>query len=410
MISRGRLGILFFTVFIDLLGFGLILPIASYYAISFNATAGQVPLLGATFSAMAFIFLPFWGQLSDSIGRRPVLLISTIGSFFAYLVFGSAQSLVWLFIARGIAGVTSANIPAAQAYIADSTTPELRSKGMGLIGAAFGLGFILGPPIGGALAELGKALGLGYSLVGYGAALLSLINAFLIYRFLPESRVPSDKAQKGPARSPLTARYLQFRSAFGAPGMAILFLVFFVFVYAFANMEWTFGLLTMERLDWTSANGGERYNSYVFGVIGVIGAVTQGFLIGRLVPRFGERNVLVVGLAILAVGLGLMSVIHSIPVLMASIVLVSFGNGLCSPSLSSLVSRRAPADVQGSVLGVQQSLGALGRILGPSIGGFLFQNVGSAWPFRVGAFGMFVAWVLVVARVKDTTTAVPAAQ
>lgn len=380
------LATIFMTIFLDLLGFGLIVPVAPYYALEYHASQTQVALLGTTFSTMQFLFLPLWGRLSDRIGRRPVLLASTLGCAVALFVFGAAPSLIWLFVARGMSGMMSANIAVAQAYIADTTTGENRARGMGIVGAAFGLGFLLGPLAGGQLAAIGRGMGLGYSLVGYGAASMSLINFIFVWVFLPETNV---------RKSTLRGANLQaFKDALAVPGMAALFIVFFAATFAFANMEWTFALLTSERLGWTDAVAGPRNNSYVFGVVGITAAITQGLLVGRLAPRFGEKKLLLAGVLLIAGGFFSLSVLHNPLQLFLTVPFIAGGNSLCNPTLASLVSRRAPKELQGSILGVHQSIGALARVVGPACGGFLFQHAGSAWPYRVGTFGMLVAFGL----------------
>lgn len=388
--APGRLGAVFVTIFLDLLGFGLIIPTAPYYALRFDASESEVAFLGTAFSLMQLITLPLWGRLSDRVGRKPVLMAGTLGNAAALALFGWAPSFAWLFAARMASGVMTGNLAAAQAYIADVTTGAERAKGMGLVGAAFGLGFILGPFCGGQLAELGAATGIGIGLVGYGAGALSLLNFVLVAVMLPESRTAEVRARDARQRAAATGRWDAFRAALGVVGLGALFLVFFVATFGFANMEWTFALLTVERLDWTEAAGGARYNGYVFGLVGVISAVTQGVLVGRLSKRFGERALVRAGLVLLMAGFVVLAAIDSVGMLIAACVLISIGNSLCVPSLSALVSRAAPASMQGSILGVQQSLGALGRVLGPTTGGLLFQYAGSPWPFLVGA-GAFVA-------------------
>lgn len=396
MKARSPLAIIFLTVALDLLGFGLIIPVAPYYAQHFHATETEVALLGTIYSAMQFIFVPVWGRLSDRVGRRPVLLFSILASAVSMAIFGAAQSYGWLLAARAVSGAATANIAVAQAYVADVTTPANRAKGMGLIGAAFGIGFVFGPFAGGQLSSLGRHLGIGYGLVGYGAAALALVNFVLALTLLPESRKPGDSPVAGRA-----SRLAELRQTLTIPGLVGLFVVFFVGTFAFANLEWTFALLTQERLSWTPAVGGDRYNGYVFGFIGVIAAVIQGGLIGRLTRKLGERRLLFIGLALLSAGLAALATVHSLAVLLVACVLFSVGNSLTGPSISSLVSRRAPAESQGGVLGVQQSVGSLGRVIGPTCGGLLFQHAGSAYPFITGAVAMAVALVVALFAVRD---------
>ena len=400
MSRRSPLVVVFFTIFLDLLAFGLILPVTPYYALSFHARESQIGMLGTAFSIMQLLCVPLWGRLSDRIGRRPVLLISTIGSAASMTCFGAAQSLAWLFAARLLAGAMTANIATAQAYIADVTKPEERAKGMGLVGAAFGLGFILGPFVGGELAELGRTSGIGLGLVGYGAGALSLLNFLLAYRWLPES-LPSEKRQA------VTKRSSAFREILSSNAMPPLLAVVLASAFAFSNMEWTFGLLTRLRLGWEVDHGGARANGLVFAYIGIIGAILQGALIGRLTRRFGEKALLLAGLASMALGLLSLAAMTTIPRLMVSVTLISIGNGLSMPSLSSLVSQHAPKDRQGAALGVQQSTSALARVVGPTSGGLLFEHVSSSAPFFMAGAMMFFAFFLAslgLRRLSSTRT------
>lgn len=396
MKARSPLAIIFLTVALDLLGFGLIIPVAPYYAEHFHATETEVALLGTIYSAMQFLFVPVWGRLSDRVGRRPVLLFSILASAVSMTIFGAAQSYGWLLAARAVSGAATANIAVAQAYVADVTTPANRAKGMGLIGAAFGIGFILGPFAGGQLSSLGREIGIGYGLVGYGAAALALVNFVLALTLLPESR----KLGEG-ERPKRPGRIAELRQTLGIPGIVGLFAVFFVATFAFANLEWTFALLTQERLGWTPAVGGDRYNGYVFGFIGVIAAVIQGGMIGPLTRKLGERRLLWIGLGLLSAGLAVLATVQGLAVLLFACVLFSTGNSLTGPSISSLVSRRASADSQGAVLGVQQSVGSLARVVGPTCGGLLFQYAGSAYPFITGSAAMALALVVALFAIRD---------
>ena len=407
MAARSPLFVIFLTVFLDLLGFGMIIPVSAYYAQHYHATDAQIPLLGAMYSIAQFLFMPFWGRLSDRIGRRPVMLASVLSSVFSMAIFGAAASLPWLFFARFFAGATTANIGTAQAYISDVTTPENRAKGMGIIGMAFGLGFILGPFIGGELSAFAKAHNMGYGLLGYVSSGLAAINFIAAFFLLPES-LPKEKRNLS-VRVPLLT---QARDAFTTPGLNVVFLVFAVTTFAFVNMESTFALLTMHHLGWTDANDGARSNGHVFALIGVISAITQGGLIGPLVKRFGESRVLVTGLALLACGLGGLGFITSVATLVISTIFISIGNSLVSPSIYALVSKFAPHTRVGGVIGVQQSLGALMRVLGPLGAGLLIRTEGNdvVWPLWLagmltGTSMLFALSLLRAAKPESTAAA-----
>ncbi|MBM3777599.1 MAG: TCR/Tet family MFS transporter [Acidimicrobiia bacterium] len=372
--------IIFVTIFIDLIGFGIIIPLLPFYAESFGATALTVGLLNTSFSFMQFLFAPFWGRLSDRIGRRPVILIGLFGSFLSYMLFGMATSLAVLFVARIAAGIAGANVATAQAYMADVTTPENRARGMGLVGAAFGLGFILGPAIGGFLSQFG------YSVPSYFAAALSLANFAAAWKVLPESR----PATRG-ARTRVS-RLDSFRVAMLRPGLSQLLLVYFLVIAAFSSFEATFALFGGWRFGLTAATIG-----YIFAFVGVILSIVQGGLVGRLARRFGERRLVPPAILALVAGLALIPAATSIPWLLVASGLLAVGMGLNSPSVTALISRLSAADEQGRVLGVSQSAASLARIVGPTVGGFAYDHFGKVVPY-VGASGvMFVAFLISVA-------------
>ncbi len=386
--GRPRLFVVFLTMFLDLLGFGLIVPIAPYYADTFGASESQVALLGSCFSLMQLLFVPMWGSLSDRIGRRPVILFSVLGSAIAMALFGAASSLPMLFAARLAHGAMTANIATVQAYIADITSESDRAKGMGLIGAAFGLGFILGPFAGGELGSLGQKLGIGLGLVGYGASALAVINFLLALFLLPESR------PKGMAPPPKTSRLDALRGLLSRPGLPSLIGAFFLSTFAFAAMEWTFALLTAERLGWTTAHQGPRRNGLVFAGVGVIATIVQGGLIGRLTTRFGEAALLRVGLFTIAIGLAVHAMMNGLAILAVGSTCLALGHSLSNPTVTALVSKRSPADLQGGTLGVMQSVGALARVLGPAVLGLVFERASSAIAYFAAAAIAAVAGIL----------------
>ena len=384
------LTIIFITVFIDLIGFGIVIPLAPFYAEHFGATGLMVGMLQASFSLMQFLFAPFWGRLSDRIGRKPVILIGLLGSAVCYLVFGLAQSLAVLFIARILAGVAGANISTAQAYMADVTTPENRAKGMGLIGAAFGLGFIFGPAIGGVLS------GFGPSVPPLFAGALSFVNFVAAWFVLPESRAVSAVARQK------VSRLKALVAAVTRPGLPQLLVIFFLVTAAFSSFEATFALFGEKRFGFTPSNIG-----YVFAFVGVVLSVIQGGLVGRMAKRFGEQRLVPFGILALAVGLALLPRVLSVPGLLVACGLLAVGSGFNNPSISSLISRITSADDQGGVLGVSQSVSSLARIVGPFAGGAVYDRFGPLAPFTGAAAVMVVALFVAmgsIARMRLSTT------
>jgi DHA1 family tetracycline resistance protein-like MFS transporter len=374
--------IIFLTVFIDLLGFGIIVPLLPFYAESYGASAFAVGLLGTVFSLMQFLVAPLCGRWSDRVGRRPVILYGLLASAVAYVALALADSLALVFAARILGGIAGGNIPTAQAYIADVTTPENRAKGMGLVGAAFGLGFIFGPAIGGILARFGHSTPMWF------AAALCFGNFLAALVLLPESRHGVRD------RVPLSRLDLA-RRARRHPGLLLLLLVFFFVSTAFSGFEATFALFTERRFGFTAETIG-----YVFAFIGVLLATINGLLVGRVVPIVGERRIIPAALGILGVGLLLVPAAHTVPVLFAVCGTIAIGMGFNNPSLTSAVSRLSDPGEQGGMLGLAQSLAALGRIAGPALGGFLFDRGGLTMPYVSSASIMFCAMLLAIAGVR----------
>ena len=376
--------IIFLTVFIDLLGFGIIIPLLPFYAESYGASAFTVGLLGTVFSLMQFIVAPLCGRWSDRIGRRPVILYGLLASAVAYVALALADSLALIFAARILGGIAGGNIPTAQAYIADVTTPENRAKGMGLVGAAFGLGFIFGPAIGGILARFGHSTPMWF------AAALCFAN-FLAAR---------DAASRIEARfAPIGQRWADSicsRRARRHPGLLLLLLVFFFVSTAFSGFEATFALFTERRFGFTAETIG-----YIFAFIGVVLATINGR--GRR-PRRAASSAnagsFPPALGLIALGLLLVPAAHSVPVLFAVCGIIALGMGFNNPALTSAISRLSDPGEQGGMLGLAQSLAALGRIAGPAWGGFLFDRLGTTMPYVSAASIMFCALMLAVAGVR----------
>ena len=380
--------VIFVTVFIDLLGFGIIIPLLPFYAEHFGASALAVGLLSTSFSAAQFVFAPFWGRLSDRIGRRPVILIGLLGSAVSYAVFAMADSLAMLFVARTMSGIAGANIATAQAFVADVTTPETRARGMGMIGAAFGLGFVFGPAIGGFMSRWG------YAAPGWFAAGLSLVNFLAAIVLLPESRPRETRG--GEARP---GRLRAFRLALMRPNLPLVLAVYFMVLTAFSSFESMIALFGEHRFGMTSVSIG-----YMFALVGVVLATVQGLLVGRAVKRVGEHRVVPLAILLLALALGLVPLSGSVAMLTAACALLAVGMGFNGPSVLSVISQLADPRSQGGTLGVSQALGSLARIVGPVWGGWVYDRFGSQVPFVTAAGLMLVACGLSIKAFRGTGT------
>ncbi len=398
--KKPSLLVIFLTVFLDLVGFGIVLPLLPIFAKTLEASGFVIGLLMAAYSAMQFIFAPVWGRLSDRIGRRPVLLFSTAGAAISYVIFaiGSGQegktALVLLFASRLFAGVCGANITVAQAYIADITPPEERSKKMGLVGMAFGLGFIFGPALGG----LGLKFG-GITAPGWIAAALCGLNFIFAYARLPESWQPGTMAV---AQRP---RWEQLRDTLSRPEVALLVLVFFLATFSFACFETTLGLLV-------SVNFGLKFEAvqgaihvfdekvvYLYTFCGVVGAFVQGGPLARAVKRLGEPALIAVSLLLVAVSLAALPFVKTWPLLLGALGMLSIGSSLTRPPVFGLLSQFARADEQGATLGIAHSAASLARILGPIFAATLF-DVEPALPYLLCAGVSLLAGLLAWGKLR----------
>lgn len=390
--KASALAVLFAVVFINLVGFGLVVPLLPFFAQSLNAEPWQITLMFSAYSLGQFFAEPFWGRLSDRIGRKPVLMITVGANAVGYLALAFVPN-IWLAIAvRLFTGLGAGNISTVQGYVADVTPPEQRAGRMGLIGAAFGLGFIVGPGLGGLLTQpqLGQ---IGYQLPIFTAAGLAALAALGVLIFLRESRVRADPAAPRPA-------FLSgLRDARANPVVSRVLLVSLVYMAGFSAMESVFGLWAEDRYSW-----GAREVGLSFMIVGIVSTLNQGFLAGRLARRFGEARVLATGMLLFgasliaqvaaptawfpAVSLDLGA--FTLPIVQGWIIPIVMAVGACGmslamPNISAMISRSTPPDRQGAMLGLNMASGSIARIFGPMAAGALFSGIGHDWPFLVGA-------------------------
>lgn len=394
-----RISILFLTIFIDLLGFGIVIPILSNLAKTMSITSHMsfnpdyaVGIIAAAFSVIQFLFAPMFGSLSDRIGRRPIILGSILVNAIGYFIFGIAGNFMILLISRIVSGFGSANISAAQAYIADITTPADRAKKMGIIGAAFGLGFVFGPPIGGYLFLAG---GLYY--VGIFTAVLCLLNFVLAFMFLPESNT-----NKSAHRRKVSDTFKGMFQVWNIEVIGELFLINFIYIMAFSMMQVNGSVLWKEKYGLNEKEVGN-----IFGMIGVAGAIVQGLLIGVFSKKLGLKKMLLIGCPLVGIGLAIIPLPPNIEWFYVNqtiaIVLLSVGNGLLMTSINSLVSINSPAHAQGTMLGTLQSLSSLSRVVGPLIASFLYAEAKELPFFTAGVlmFGIFFLAIKLSKKLKS---------
>lgn len=377
---RKPIVVIFITIFIDMLGFGIIIPILPIFSKELGAANYEVGLIAMSFPIMNFLFAPFWGSLSDRYGRRPIILGSVLITTLAYLLFSQSVNLWILLLSRILSGIGSANLSVAQAYVSDVSRPEERAKSMGIIGAAFGLGFIIGPTAGGYLKSLSSYGHVDW--VGYGAAAFCVLNLVLAYFFLPESlkeRKPDLKFNFKVISG--IARELK------RPVIRELLLVNFIFITAFMIMQIAVTLFWREKIELTEIQIG-----YMFAFIGVVTVIVQGGLVGRLVRRFGEHRLVTIGIYLCIVSFAMIPWVTPatfIPLELIAFALLALANGCITPSITSLLSKSANADDVGQVLGVNQSFGSLARAAGMALGGWMY-GIEFHFPFMAGAAIMII--------------------
>lgn len=425
--ARRGVFVVWLVIFVDLLGFGIVLPSLAYYVhlyavpptiAAFGTSLGMpdtravfVGLLQTAYSAMQFIFAPIWGATSDRVGRRPILLLSLLGFAVAWVIFGNASSLLWLILARSLAGAMGANISTAQAYIADVYPPERRARGMGLIGMAFGFGFVFGPAVGALLvsdtflshlAPIGSPRIEELRLVvpSAFAAGLSFLAFVLGFFKLPES-LPKERRRSSPPRG----RAVELREAIARPHVGPMLFVYFVVILGFSGLETMFSEFNLEHLHLAAS-----INGLVFTAIGVSMAVVQGGLVGPLAERLGAPRLLLYGLMALASAMivfGLQVDLNpglppQIWVALASVA-VGASFSFCNPTVLGILSGLSARNAQGEAMGITASAATMGRIAGPLIGGIVYARIGPEWPFLVG--GGLVGLAAVVLSSQRTKVA-----
>ena len=358
--------IIFLTIFVNLIGFGIIIPLLPFYAETFGASPVIIGLLFAVFSLCQLLAAPALGDLSDRYGRRPVLIFSLAGTVLSFVMMALAQSLTMLFLARIVDGLSGGNISTARAYVADVTEPHERARAYGFIGAAFGLGFILGPALSGVLARYS------YTAPIWAAAALTVVAMVMAWLWLPET-VHRTRAGVG---NPFRFLWPMLRR----PGIGRMLVIDFVYWFAFAIFQTTFALFTARRFGFDAPHTG-----YVFSVFGILGALVQGFLIHPLVGRIGDKALFMLGSLLAAAGLVAAVLAPSIPLFLASLVPLALGIGFGHPAITSLISRLSGRDEQGRVQGAASAVESLGRTVGPIWGNASLQRFGEGMPYLSAA-------------------------
>src|SRR3989449_5400745 len=377
---------IFLIVLVDVLGLTIILPLLPFYAESLGATPVMVGLIVSTYAICQLIAGPPLGHLSDRVGRRPVLLVSQMGTCVGFLILASARALWMVFLARIIDGLTAGNLTVAQAYISDVTTQENRAKSFGMIGIAFGLGFLLGPAVSGYLAQFSHT----YPILA--AAGLSFTSVLCTYFLLPSvaHAAPETEQQR-------VSQWATYIESFKDGQLGPMLWQFFAFTFAFSTLFSGFALFAERRFTHNGAPFGPKEVGYVFAFSGLIGAMIQGGGIGSLVKTFGEGKLVQVGFGSMAVGFALLSGSHQITFLLVAIVFLTFGSAVLRPSLTSLITSRAARHRQGMVIGLMQSLMSVAQIIAPLIAGLLIQKQYLSMWALAGSLFCAIGWSLIAA-------------
>ena len=384
MQTKGALPILFVVMFLVMVGFGIIIPVLPFYAEEIGASPTELGLLMAVYSLMQLIFAPLWGQVSDRIGRKPVMMIGITGLALSFFIQAVSTELWMLFAARILGGIlSSANMPTAMAYVADITTEENRGKGMGIVGAATGLGFVFGPAIGGIFSKISL------SMPFYLASGSSLITLVLVFLLLKESTNKKSTVKRDSIWKAFNSR------------VSVLFFVQLLISLSLSGLEATFAYFAAKRAGLESTQLG-----YIFMIMGFGSALVQGGLVGKLTKKYGESTVIQGGIIVSAIGFGLILLVHNFSTAAIFLTIFGLGNGVIRPSVSSLITKMSTAG-HGSSTGLLSSFDSLGRIMGPPIGGWLFSlSIGlpyiSGAVISMTAFILFVLFRPQVAAVKTT--------
>ena len=378
---------IFLIVFIDLLGFGLILPLLPYYAESFGASDTLVGILVASYAAAQLVGAPLLGRLSDRFGRRPILLVSLLGTLLSFLLLGFAKTLWVLFAARIFDGITGGNISVAQAYIADVTDEKSRAKGMGMIGAAFGLGFIFGPATGGFLSQWG------YAVPAFAAAGLVTFNLLMVYFWLPESLTPEKRAELAKTEKPKLTLGTLF-AALKRPFSGSLLITRFFFGLAFAIFQTIFSLYALRRFNLAAQQTG-----YILTYVGVLSVIVQGGLVGKLSERFREDWLITASVGVMALSLLGWAFVPSVTMLLVVLAPIALAGGILNTVVSSALTKTVQPQEIGGILGLSASIESLTRVIAPTLGGILLERLGAWSPGVFSAIvltGLFVyVWITV---------------
>jgi MFS family permease len=388
--QRRTLTFVFLTVFLDLLGAGILIPIMPYLVRQFRSDAFTVGMLAVSFSLAQFVAAPVLGALSDRVGRRPVLLFSIVGSAFGYFLFGWAGSLWVMFLARIVDGVTGGNISTAMAAIADTSKPEDRAKNFGLIGMAFGLGFIIGPALGGLLSKIS------IQAPAYGAGVIGLVTAAFGYFMFPET-LPVERRKTGLISAAEANPLRSVAGALGRREIRMFLLALFFLNFAFAALQTNFSNYTIERFQF-----GPDDNAWVFAFIGLLAALMQGFVVRKLIPILGERVMAIQGFVLFFAGFLLVAFAPTAVWLFPGVALVAVGSSFTNPTLNAMISQRSAANEQGSILGTTQSVLSLTRVAGPAWAGFVFDKYGPSSPYWTGAVVIALALLLALPDLRTT--------
>ena len=370
---------IFLIVSVDVLGLTIILPLLPFYAEHFGASPAVVGLLVSSYAFCQLIAGPLLGRISDRVGRRPLLLVSQMGTFIGFLILAYANALWMVFLSRIIDGLTAGNLSLAQAYISDVTKPEERAKSFALIGIAFGMGFLIGPGISGFLAQFS------FQYPIFVAAALSFTSILCTYFLLPSSK--PEHAEEAAGRRLTIFDWRNYLRYFREPALAHLLWQFFAFAFAFSTFMSGFALFAERRFTWNGHKFGPREVGYVYAYVGFLGIVLQGGLIGRLVKKMGEEALIRAGFLIGAIGMAALAFTYGIPLLLVVSALASIGLGVLRPAITSLITQKAPSSEQGTVLGLNQSLNSISQIVAPFLGGLLIDQ------------GWLAAWAILGAAV-----------